>query len=213
MMTSTSTASVFYGLHVRTADLIAAGEAFKLISPTLDALDLVEHRIDNGTLRTSTSPTPPIAQVPREVWDEIRSVMIASAVAEAREAFLERVYCRCHECACKILHLWLSQHQAAKTGKPLTDPVKWSTMAEVFELKSERCNQATLTHWQVADRERGAYQGMHAWDADWIDRSQEVVCPNGLRKACWRVFWETAAAVVVSLTSSARFRGVMRVRG
>lgn len=86
-----ASASIFYGLTVSAADLVAAARAFDKLEPTLLSLGLIKARREQGTLQAAAGAQA-VAQLPVEAWDAVARQAVEAAVAEARAGMVAEVY-------------------------------------------------------------------------------------------------------------------------
>jgi len=89
----TATASVFYGLHVRVADVVTAAKAYRLVKHAVRALNRITIRRSRGTLGTRSRERNAVTLVSCEVWDLVRFFAICIALADGRRDALEWIHC------------------------------------------------------------------------------------------------------------------------
>lgn len=94
-MASAPLLPVFFGFHIPAVHLAsAAGKGFEPYRPALLAVDLISRRRAVGTLSTRNAGTESVAQVPAEVWQMIRDILLDEAVSEVRKAVHEKAVYR-----------------------------------------------------------------------------------------------------------------------
>lgn len=84
-------ASLFYGVFVRTSTLIEAAEACQFIRAPLAVIKILLHRRHQGTLQSKTNKA--IARVPDEVWEMMRDALIADGLKVAGETLKDKLSC------------------------------------------------------------------------------------------------------------------------
>lgn len=104
----------FFGLFVRTTDLLVASDIYHQIKGVVLALDLIELRAAQGTLRTTvdlqsaSKKSEAILQVPSEIWTLIRKELKQQVTEAADQRLVAEFCCRtlstphgCDDCADK----------------------------------------------------------------------------------------------------------------
>jgi hypothetical protein len=89
----------FYGLYVRSVDLLHATMAWPYLRRTFLAIDLVRRRRNLGKL--SVAGRPRLVDVPDEVWEMIKLELVALQVEDAGKELSRQV--RCTDCQRKGL--------------------------------------------------------------------------------------------------------------
>ncbi len=203
-MATTASASLFFGLHVRVADTVAAGKAFDAIKPTLLGLDLIDHRRAAGSLARANRPAAAITRVPVEVWDSIRKEVIRLAVADGRRTVLELVHCK----ACAASATGEVFHQEAPAALKGQRSAKKRAPFSAFDSSDSDTDMNevdTAFHKGISvamDRRRHAHQEQHVGQADWAEHPQEFErgCRHGQRRDLSSL-WARELAPGVSLSA------------
>ncbi|ORY86069.1 hypothetical protein BCR35DRAFT_330764 [Leucosporidium creatinivorum] len=92
-----SSATLFYGVWVRSWSLAFAADAYDKIQPTLLAIDLIARRWRDGKLEVEEQERNTTARdLPGEVWELVKQELIDFALAE--QAAVHLAYYRCPSC-------------------------------------------------------------------------------------------------------------------
>jgi hypothetical protein len=94
------TAELFFGLFVRSADLLIAALAWKDLEPTFLAVDMICSKRGSQTLRVEGHSR--VADVPGEVWDAIEDELVCIAVEEEGRELSKFLRCGVCEGAAKL---------------------------------------------------------------------------------------------------------------
>lgn len=86
-----SNANIFFGLFVRTVDLVHAAMAWKEIERAFLALDMIVSRRTNGKL--SVKGRARVKDVPQEVWAMIKDELCTVGVRMAGQALSKKLQC------------------------------------------------------------------------------------------------------------------------
>ena len=165
-MSSSVPVPVFYGLHIQAADLIAAGEAFRQMGPTLHALDLIGRRRRQGTLVTATESGTAVARVPVEVWGLVRLEIHSLGLARARRAVLDTVWCS--DCTDRAFMAY-EPDLPTETSRKIIDLIYGF---------SNSVHVATWVEHELDKRRAERLAGGQIWAGDWIDHTHEEPCQS-----------------------------------
>jgi len=86
-----ASASIFYGLTVSAADLVAAAWAYEQLEPALRALNMIEARASQGILQIGPSGRA-VGRVPSEIWALIGARAVEREVERARVGMVAELY-------------------------------------------------------------------------------------------------------------------------
>lgn len=82
---------VFYGVFVRSSDLLYAAMAWENLQAPLLVLDMIGARRTSGTLKISGRSR--IIDVPIEVWDLVKRELVKLELCDARTTFVQELLC------------------------------------------------------------------------------------------------------------------------
>ncbi len=160
-MNSQALATVFLGLTVRVADLIAASWAFPTLEPALRAIGLLQLRQRRGTLASSNGGGAVLGRVPVEVWDAIQSELIARAVRSARGRVQQDRQCQ----QCEDLGVY---------GRVLSFGERNQVEGRATRARAEQKAREEQRLAKIG-RQRAKYRRSRVNDPEWVDHSEKKV--------------------------------------
>jgi hypothetical protein len=157
-MSSLSSNTVYFGVVVRTADLVAANLAAQSLEPTLTAIDLIALRRHAGTFHcdlTAGVVDTGVSGVPKEVWGLVKGFLLESAVLDARAEVQAKVSCD-----------WCVSHARDRAING-NGPLKWEMyqpVMDVFESHARACRRTHVGEPDWADHaDADQFNEYHEW--------------------------------------------------